>query len=125
MSTQYQLFLESWSDAVIATDYDAIMDCYAENAVLVPTLSSEKRQTRASRLDYFQGFAVKVKGAHWYWEDAAVQRLSDTLILSGEYDFILLDESISKARFSFVLEEEDDSYKILHHHSSLLPDLLS
>ena len=114
--------LESWGQAVIDTNYDAICAHYKEEqeAVLVPTLSAEKRQSNARRLDYFHGFAPKVSSVTWHWDNAVFQTLGNIVIVSGEYDFALTD-GVSSARFTYVIDVSADP-KIVTHHSSLLPN---
>ena len=119
----HQSFLESWSQAVIDTNYDAILAHYDGKAVLLPTLSGVKRDTPEALLNYFEHFSPKVKDAKWHWADSFLQNIADgRIIVSGEYTFYLVDGTDTTARFTYVLEEQSESFKILHHHSSLLPE---
>ena len=48
--------LNRWNRAVASVDPDRVLECYAEDAVLLPTLSARIRRNHAEIRDYFERF---------------------------------------------------------------------
>jgi len=69
-------------------------------------------------LDYFEGLLkspveVQIVSEHPHvYESAAVN--------SGHYNFVTDDKTVN-ARFSFVYHKDDNGWKIVSHHSSVIP----
>ena len=110
-----------WNDALATNDSGAVADRYAKEAVLLPTVSDQPRNTRAQIVDYFDNFlklepqgvileSNVMMGANWC-QDAGIYEF--TLGASGDK---------VKARYSFVYVFEEGSWKIAHHHSSKMPE---
>jgi uncharacterized protein (TIGR02246 family) len=114
-----------WNDALATLDPDTVAKRYAKNAVLLPTISDLPRTTYALIQSYFVDFLKKepqgvivesfvYHGFNWA-EDVGVYEF--TMGATGEKVV---------ARYSFVYIFEDGEWKILHHHSSIMPeDLLA
>lgn len=114
--------LSTWGEAVVATDYDAILKQYHTESVLVPTLSNDIRKTADEKLDYFEGFASRVTAIKWYWDTMIWQDHDGIMTVSGAYDFTLNDGTTSRAQFVMTVgETEDGEEKIFTHMSRLLP----
>lgn len=116
---------EGWNQALQSGDSNRITDLYAFNAVLVPTLSNRVRVGHAEIQDYFRGFLAKhPSGARV--EQSNIRVYGDTALNSGIYVFAFSpadQESYSvRARFSFVYHWHGDSWLIVEHHSSLMPE---
>jgi uncharacterized protein (TIGR02246 family) len=110
-----------WNNALATGDPRLVAKRYAADAVLLPTVSDIPRKDKSSITEYFNGF-LKLKpqgiiidgdikiGANW---------ASDT----GIYEFTMgADSSKVMARYTFLYTFEDEQWKILHHHSSKMPD---
>ncbi len=110
-----------WNDALASEDPRIVAKRYAKEAVLLPTVSDEPRMDSKGIEDYFVSF-LKLKpqgdiliskvhvGPGWA-QDA------------GIYEFTLgATNKKVKARYSFVYVYEDDQWKVLHHHSSQMPE---
>ncbi len=54
--------LKAWSDALVASDVDAVLALYLDSAVLWPTLSDEIRYRKDMLRPYFEMFVQKVQG---------------------------------------------------------------
>jgi uncharacterized protein (TIGR02246 family) len=112
-----------WNDALATLDPDTVAKRYAKNAVLLPTVSDLPRTTPDLIKSYFVDFLKKepqgvivesyvYHGFNWA-EDVGVYEF--TMGATGE---------IVAARYSFVYIFEDEEWKILHHHSSVMPEAL-
>ncbi len=123
MSQAMQRF-NAWSKALASGNPETVADLYDANAVLVPTLSASIRSGRAGIIDYFTGFLrSQPKAVVTQSHEHAVGSL---LIHSGLYAFACRtaenkDTREVKARFTFVHHHGVDGWKIIAHHSSLLP----
>jgi len=110
-----------WNDALATGDSRIVAKRYADEPVLLPTVSDVPRTDFDSVKDYFDAFLLKepqgtivegyVKiGENW---------CSDT----GIYEFTMgATGDKVKARYSFVYVYEDGQWKISHHHSSVMPE---
>ena len=114
--------LKAWSDALVASDAEKVLELYTGNAVLWPTLSSKIRMSKEQMRPYFDMFVQKVTG-DVAWKGAAVQELGDgsSVVWSGLYGFPTKDGEV-EARFTYVLSKVEGSWKIVTHHSSLPPE---
>ena len=54
-------------------------------------------------------------------DQSNIRIFDDIAINSGIYTFIFKDGSSAQARFTFVYRINDEVWKIIEHHSSLLP----
>ena len=123
MMTQEVAFqcLESWGNAVPKKDKPLVLSHYADNASLWPTLSNELRQSEDRIGDYFDLFLPKIAG-NVEWNQCSYQAISEThCVWSGIYTFNL-SSGVTRARFTYTLVKQNDDWKILHHHSSLMPE---
>jgi hypothetical protein len=96
---------DQWNTALSTLNPDTVTALYADNAVLLPTVSNQVRHNHEEIRDYF------------------VNILSDTHVTnSGIYTFTFGDGSKVSARFSYLYVASDDGWKILQHHSSAMPE---
>jgi len=116
-----QLF-DRWNAALQSGKPEAVAENYSEQAILLPTLSSQVRHNRAEITDYFRQFtALKPVGKI---EEHNIQIFGDTAIDSGIYSFTGVKNNKPfkvLARYSFVYHQQGDRWLIVEHHSSLLP----
>lgn len=112
-----------WNDALKTLDSDAVAMRYAKNAVLLPTVSDTPRTDFNSIKDYFDSFLLKKPQGE----------ILESFVTIGEgwckdvgvYEFTMgIDGSTVKGRYSFVYVYEDDTWKISHHHSSIMPEAI-
>jgi uncharacterized protein (TIGR02246 family) len=111
-----------WNDALATGESSLVAKRYAKDAVLLPTVSDEPRMDAEGIRDYFDAFLKKqpqgeilngrIKIGNGWAKDA------------GIYEFAMGAEGNArvKARYSFVYVWEDNQWKILHHHSSMMPE---
>jgi len=110
-----------WNTALDTLDSDCVAKRYAKNAVLLPTVSDTPRTDYDSIKDYFDNF-LKLKPQGEIVE-SFVTIGDDFCEDCGIYEFTMRSTGDKvKARYSFVYTLEDGSWKILHHHSSAMPE---
>jgi len=110
-----------WNMALATGDPDCVAARYAKDAVLLPTVSDVPRTNYALIKDYFVGFLKKqpqgtildsnIHIGHNWCQDV------------GIYEFTMGETGdVVRARYSFVYVFEDGEWKIMHHHSSVMPE---
>ena len=110
-----------WNDALATGDPDVVANMYAEDAVLLPTVSNQVRHNHAEIRDYFVAFLAKQPQGVITESNARV--LSDTLATNaGVYVFTFGDGSTVSARFNYTYELRGGAWKIIQHHSSAMPE---
>ena len=97
---------------------------YAEDGVLLPTVSNAPRTNRAEIAEYFEHFlALSPRGVI---NERYVQVLDEnTAIDAGIYTFDILrngEPTYVVARYTFVYERQDGRWRIASHHSSAMPE---
>ncbi|RTK93604.1 MAG: DUF4440 domain-containing protein [Neisseriaceae bacterium] len=113
--------LQKWIDTLKTGSAGEMVALYSFSSILLPTLSSQMRISYESKLDYFKHFlSKKPKVTAVYDIQEQYGKITDRVILSGNYDFEFEDGAIAKARFTFVYDAKSDL--ILTHHSSLQPE---
>ena len=112
---------DQWNTALSTLNPDTVTALYADNAVLLPTVSNQVRHNHEEIRDYFVGFLQK--SPQGVVDEFNVNILSDTHVTnSGVYTFTFGDGSKVSARFSYLYVASDDGWKILPHHSSAMPE---
>ncbi len=110
-----------WNDALATGDPDVVTQMYADNAVLLPTISNKIRHNHPEIRDYFVGFLAKQPQGVITESNARV--LSDTLATNaGIYVFTFGDGAQVTARFNYTYELNYGAWKIIQHHSSAMPE---
>ena len=112
---------EAWNAALATLDPDTVTAMYADDAVLLPTVSNQVRHNHPEIRDYFVNFLQK--SPQGVINESNVSVLSDAHATnSGVYTFTFGDGSTVKARFSYSYVATDAGWKILQHHSSAMPE---
>lgn len=115
--------LHLWNAALQSGDAKQVAVLYSENATLLPTLSKEVRQTPDAIEDYFENFLkLKPKSTIIHQNISLYDPIA---INSGVYSFEVTKDGAKHhliGRFTFVYRKIDDDWKIIEHHSSLMPD---
>jgi uncharacterized protein (TIGR02246 family) len=123
---QVAALFDDWNAALQTGDPEKVADLYADDAVLLPTLSNEVRTDREGRIDYFEHF-LENKPVGKKIETHINVLDSDSVLDAGTYQFALTDhetgkKSVAKARYTYEWEKRDGEWKIVNHHSSLMPE---
>ena len=112
---------DRWNAALATGDPDAVTSLYAEDAVLLPTVSNKVRHNHDEIRDYFVSFlAKKPQGVI---DEANVRFLADDLVInSGVYTFTFGDGASVTARYTYLYRNVDGEWKITEHHRSAMPE---
>ncbi len=118
---QIAALFDRWNQSLQSGDPAAVAANYAEDAVLLPTLSNIPRWTRKERIDYFVDF-LKI-GPSGRIDSRRIHIDGDMAVDSGIYTFNFANTGHSAtARYTFVYRREGNQWLIISHHSSLLPE---
>ncbi|MBJ9973956.1 DUF4440 domain-containing protein [Pseudomonas sp. S75] len=115
--------LYRWAATVATHDVDQVLALYAEDAILVPTLSNQVRDCQDSRRSYFQNFLANdglVCDIQVFKK--RVSRKLGTVVVGGLYTFVYREGGeprVVPARFLFTFERIDGQWLITGHHSSI------
>ena len=111
--------LETWAEKIRTNDPKQVASLYHNDGLLLGTFSDIERKGYELILDYFENLLkaqvdVEIVTQHKHESDSIVSN-------SGFYNFIVDGKTVN-ARFSFVFIKTDNDWKILSHHSSVLPE---
>lgn len=114
---------KKWDGALQTGNPETVTELYSEDAVLLPTVSNKVRANHAAIADYFHHFLeLKPKGT---LNEVHLACYGDIVINEGIYTFdVVKDGKPAKiqARYTFVYHKDDGEWKIISHHSSLMPE---
>jgi uncharacterized protein (TIGR02246 family) len=115
---------DDWNYALSSLDANQVTSRYWPNAVLLTTASNTPRTTPAMITDYFEHFLVQRPRGRI---DSRTVTLGCNIAVDvGTYTFSLMTDkgAVSEvaARYSFVYQYHDGAWKILHQHSSAMPE---
>ncbi len=115
---------KSWNDALKAKDYEKATALYsASDMSFLPTVSPDFIRDAPSAKRYFQDFVQRLPDGKITADN--VQCLSeDAYLHTGMYTFMTgpeEDRAPVSARFTYMWRKIDDQWKIIHHHSSVVP----
>jgi uncharacterized protein (TIGR02246 family) len=110
--------LETWVEKIRTNDPKQVTSLYHVDGLLLGTFSDIERKGHNLILEYFENLLkskvdVKIISEHKHESEYLVTN-------SGLYNFIVDGKTVN-ARFSFVFIKIDGDWKILSHHSSVLP----
>ncbi|MDC0159223.1 SgcJ/EcaC family oxidoreductase [Candidatus Nitrosopelagicus sp.] len=111
--------LQIWVNKIRTNDPEQVASLYHDDGLLLGTFSDIERKGYDLILAYFENLFksnvdVEIITEHKHETDLLITN-------SGLYNFIV-DEKTVNARFSFVFIKTNDNWKILSHHSSVLPE---
>ncbi|WP_018864186.1 MULTISPECIES: SgcJ/EcaC family oxidoreductase [Thioalkalivibrio] len=113
---------DAWNDALQTGDARRVTELYADDAVLLPTVSNVPRTNHAEIQDYFEHFLEKKP--YGTINTRNVKLGCNKLTDAGTYTFRVSDGNETQevpARYTFVYENRDGKWLIVHHHSSMMP----
>jgi len=114
---------KKWNDALQTGSAKNVTALYAEDAILLPTVSNLPRTTPAEIEDYFNHFLEKKPFG--IIKDRNIKQGCNKLTDAGVYDFEVISngkKEVVPARYTFVYEYRNNVWKIVHHHSSMMPE---
>jgi uncharacterized protein (TIGR02246 family) len=109
-----------WNAALATGDSRIVAHRYSKDPILLPTVSDTPRTDYASIKDYFDNFLkLKLQGVIL---EGKIKVGEDWAQDAGIYEFTMgACGAKVKACYSFVYVFENGEWKILHHHSSIMP----
>ena len=111
--------LETWVEKIRTNDPKQVVSLYHDDGLLLGTFSDIERKGHDLILDYFENLLKAKVDVEIITQN---KHESETMVVnSGLYNFIVDGKTVN-ARFSFVFTKTDDGWKILSHHSSVLPE---
>ncbi|MBD8702834.1 SgcJ/EcaC family oxidoreductase [Frigoribacterium sp. CFBP 13712] len=118
---EVQALFDDWNASLATGDPEQVAEHYADDAVLLPTVSPGIHDTEEERLEYFEGFLLNEPSGEI--TEGVVRDLGDGYVShSGLYTFTMgATGDVVPARFTFVYAETDGEWKIVEHHSSKEP----
>jgi uncharacterized protein (TIGR02246 family) len=111
---------DQWNNALQTGDPKQVTALYAEDGILLPTVSNQVRHNPDEIEDYFVRFLAKKPMGKI--DEANVRIFNDLAINSGVYTFSFADGSSVQARFTFVYIFNGEQWLITEHHSSQMPE---
>lgn len=111
---------EQWNSALQTGDPKQVAALYAEDAVLLPTVSNQVRHNHEEIEDYFVHFLAK--GPQGKIDESNVRIFGELAINSGVYTFTFKDDVTVQARFTYVYRWDGQRWSIIEHHSSAMPE---
>ena len=112
---------DTWNSALATQDPDVVTALYAEEGILLPTVSNQVRHNHSEIRAYFVDF-LKKKPQGSINESNALMLGPDFATNSGVYTFEFGDGSTVTARYSYIYKLHNGDWKILQHHSSAMPE---
>jgi len=113
-----------WNQALLSGQPKRVAGLYHLKATLHPTLMGEIKKGPKEIEEYFEHFLTKSPQSEIV-EEEIVGLGSDCYLHLGIYRFYLKtakQKEVVLARFTFVWQKnQKGEWKILHHHSSLMP----
>ena len=111
---------DEWNKALQTRDPEQVAALYANNAILLPTMSNRVRHNHEEIKDYFVHFLQKSPVGTI--DESNIRTFGELVINSGIYTFSFKDGTSAKARFTFVYRNNGGHWQIIEHHSSQMPE---
>ncbi|WCR57871.1 SgcJ/EcaC family oxidoreductase [Wolbachia endosymbiont of Ctenocephalides felis wCfeJ] len=115
-----EALFDRWNDSLKTGDAYKVNANYTDDALLLPTLSSDPRVTSTQRVDYFKDFLTKNPTAEV--ESRTISIGCNKAVDTGLYTFKLKDGKELSARYTFTYRWDKNKWLISSHHSSLPPE---
>lgn len=117
-------WFDQWNLSLASLSVERVAQRYWPDAVLLPTLSNTPRTTPAMLRDYFQQFLEKHPRARI--DTRTIHVGCNLAVDMGTHTLALMDglgqTSEVAARHTFIYQFRGGAWKILHQHSSAMPE---
>lgn len=113
----------SWEEYLNSANLNNLVDLYAHDAVLWGTFSNVIRNRSDLIREYFQDL-FKKRDIKVSFNDSYNRVYEGMHLYSGTYKFSYIDQELKiiNARYTFVVcKDSNGKYKIVEHHSSVIP----
>lgn len=111
-----------WNEDLNSGDPQRVVKHYADESLLLPTLSNTPRRTAQAKEDYFESFMAKRPSGTI--DSRMIQIDCTTALDTGLYTFRFADGSAVQARYTFTYKwhPQHKRWLITSHHSSAMPE---
>lgn len=119
------LFVSDWKSALNKGNLLSIINHYDYDALLWGTFATNLGSGHVPIKKYFEHLLHLKQLQVRFFDDFETRQYNDVFIQSGSYEFsyIKKNETVTvPARYSFVCKKDRNSWYILEHHSSVLPE---
>ena len=115
---------DEWLDFVsIDKNLDEVVNFFSEDATLFGTFSPILSQNKFIK-EYFKHF-LSIKGLKVINKKYNIQRISDDIYINNTFiTWEICDKPNFTTRMSFIFKMISNKFKIIHLHSSVLPNEL-
>lgn len=120
-TTEIASLFDRWNQSLQTGDAQKVVANYAQQSLLLPTVSNQPRLTPAEKLDYFQHFLENSPSGKI---DLRVIELGcNTAWDAGLYTFTFAKTGASvSGRYSYTYRWNGSEWLITSHHSSAMPE---
>ena len=118
-SSTVSKLLQEWVGAIRSGDPKRVTSLYHEDGILLGTFSPLERIGHELIQGYFENLLQSQVDVEIISEHSSI--FESSAVNSGLYNFITNGKTIN-ARFSFVYHYNGNEWKIISHHSSVLPE---
>ena len=115
-----RVLIDKWNLALQTRDPMKVVELYADDAILIPTVSNIVRHNHEEIKDYFTKFLQK--GPKFEIDEINIRMIDKLAVNSGTYTVTFDDDTLAKARFTFVYQNINQGWLIIEHHSSIMPE---
>jgi len=118
---QVASLFDRWNASLATGNPHKVVDNYAPNSILLPTVSNKPRLTAAEKEEYFEHFLVN--GPSGKIDLRFVRLGCNAAVDAGLYTFTFSKTgAVVKARYSYTYEYSGGQWLITSHHSSAMPE---
>jgi uncharacterized protein (TIGR02246 family) len=112
---------DRWNASLQTGDPAKVAANYADDSILLPTVSNQPRLTNAEREDYFQHFLVDQPSGKI--DMRRIYLGCNTAVDAGLYTFTFAKTgAVVPARFTYTYRWDGKEWLITSHHSSAMPE---
>ena len=111
--------LQKWVSTVKSGDPKQVANLYRDDGILLGTFSNKERIGHELIIEYFENLLKSSVDVQIVSENPHV--FGSDAVNSGHYNFVTNGKTIN-ARYSFVYHKDNAEWKIISHHSSVMPE---
>lgn len=112
---------DRWNQSLLTGDPQKVAANYAEQSILLPTVSNKPRLTPAERVDYFQHFLKDRPSGKIDFR--RIELGCNSAVDAGIYTFTFARTgAVVKARYTYTYRWDGKQWLITSHHSSAMPE---
>ena len=118
---EIEALFERWNNSLLTGDPRKVVANYAEQSILLPTVSNKPRLTPAEKEDYFHHFLENRPSGRIDFRFIEIG--CNSAVDAGLYTFTFAKTGASvSGRFSFTYRWNGSEWLITSHHSSVMPE---